>query len=525
MPPETMTLFNFTLALSPIIVVLVLMVGLNWGGAQAGAAGWLMALIVAVLFFGAGPSLLAYSQMRALLFTLYVLYIIWMALVLYNVIQEAGAITVISQVITRLAEDRVLQLLVLSWVFSSFLQGIAGFGVPIAIVAPLLIGVGFSPVTSVTAVAIGHSWSVNFGSIAASFNTLIAATGIPGSVLAPWAAQLLGVSCFACGVAVVWTYGGLAALRRGWLAILIIGSAMAGVQYVLAVTGLWNIAAFVAGLAGLVVAALVARLPFYRAGATATRSPAVAPIASNPRKLSFPLAVTPYVILVAIVSVAELVEPVRKILNAIQIQMAFPATTTALGWVTKAGKGQSISVFGQAGAYLIYTSVAAYILFSVTGYYKPGALKRIFVNTARSAVRSSIGIAAMVGFAMIMDQAGMTNLIAVGLGRALAPVFAFVSPFIGLLGAFMTGSNTNSNVLFAGLQQQTAELLGLSVPLILGAQTTGGSLGGMLAPARIIVGCSTAGLAGQEGQVLRRTIAYGIIITILIGAITWIVAR
>jgi lactate permease len=131
----------------------------------------------------------------------------------------------------------------------------------------------------------------------------------------------------------------------------------------------------------------------------------------------------------------------------------------------------------------------------------------------------------MVGFAMIMDQAGMTNLIAVGLSRALAPVFPFISPFIGLLGAFMTGSNTNSNVLFAGLQQQTAELLGLSVPLILGAQTTGGSLGGMLAPARIIVGCSTAGLAGQEGQVLRRTMAYGIIMTILIGAIAWIVAR
>lgn len=283
MPSEAVTAFNIILALSPIIVVLVLMVGRNWGGAQAGAAGWLTALVLAILFFGAGPILLAYSQMRALLFTLYVLYIIWMALVLYNVILEAGAIAVIGQVITRLAEDRVLQLLVLSWVFSSFLQGIAGFGVPIAVVAPLLIGLGFSPVTSVTAVAIGHSWSVNFGSIAASFNTLIAATGIPGSVLAPWAAQLLGVSCFACGIAVVWTYGGLAALRRGWLAILIVGSAMAGVQYLLAVTGLWNIAAFIAGLAGLGVAALVARLPFYRAGATETHSPAVAPTASNSR--------------------------------------------------------------------------------------------------------------------------------------------------------------------------------------------------------------------------------------------------
>jgi lactate permease len=525
MPPESVTLFNFILALSPIIVVLILMVGRKWGGAQAGAAGWLTALIVAFLFFGAGPSLLAYSQMRALLFTLYVLYIIWMALVLYNTILEAGAIAAVSQAITRLAVDRVLQLLILSWVFSSFLQGIAGYGVPIAIVAPLLIGAGFAPVTAVAAVAIGHSWSVNFGSIAASFNTLIAATGIPGSVLAPWAAQLLGVACFACGIAAVWTYGGLAALRRGWLAILLIGSVMAGTQYVLAVAGLWNIAAFVAGLGGLGVAALVARLPFYRAGSAETRAPAVASAGSNPRKTPFLLAVTPYVILVAFVSVAELVEPVHKILNAVQIRMAFPATTTALGWVTKAGQGQSLSVFGQAGALLIYTSVLAFILFAVTGYYKPGTLKRILDNTARSAVRSSIGIAAMVGFALIMDQSGMTNLIAIGLSRALAPIYPFIAPFIGLLGAFMTGSNTNSNVLFAGLQQQTAQLLGLSAALILGAQTTGGSLGGMLAPARIIVGCSTAGLAGKEGQVLRRTMTYGIIITVLIGTIAWLASR
>jgi lactate permease len=89
----------------------------------------------------------------------------------------------------------------------------------------------------------------------------------------------------------------------------------------------------------------------------------------------------------------------------------------------------------------------------------------------------------------------------------------------------MTGSNTNSNVVFAGLQQQTAELLVMPIMIILGAQTTGGSLGSMLAPAKIIVGCSTAGLAGEEGQVLRRTITYGVIITAVIGIIAWFGVR
>ena len=88
----------------------------------------------------------------------------------------------------------------------------------------------------------------------------------------------------------------------------------------------------------------------------------------------------------------------------------------------------------------------------------------------------------------------------------------------------MTGSNTNSNVVLAALQQQTATLLNLPVALILAAQTTGGSLGSMLAPAKIIVGCSTAGLAGEEGQVLRRTIIYGVIIAAVIGVVVWIAA-
>jgi lactate permease len=94
-----------------------------------------------------------------------------------------------------------------------------------------------------------------------------------------------------------------------------------------------------------------------------------------------------------------------------------------------------------------------------------------------------------------------------------------VAPFIGLLGAFMTGSNTNSNVVFAPLQQQAAELLQISVLLILGAQTTGGGVGSALAPAKLIVGCSTAGLVGQEGKVLKTILLPGLIIIGVVGVL------
>ena len=186
---------------------------------------------------------------------------------------------------------------------------------------------------------------------------------------------------------------------------------------------------------------------------------------------------------------------------------------------------KAISVFGHPGALIAYTAIIAYLLYRLGGHYRPGVTRRIVSNTLKSAVRSSIGIATMVGFAMIMEHTGMTYLLAVGLSRAVEPLFPVLAPFIGVLGTFMTGSNTNSNVVFGGLQLQTAQLLGMPAAVILGAQTAGGSLGSMLAPAKIIVGCSTAGLAGREGEVLRRTIVYGALVVLVVGAAAWVAVR
>ncbi len=515
MQMPTVNLVSWLIALSPIIVVLILMVGFRWGGSKAGPVGWLVALVVGMAFFGATPELLFYSQLKGVLLTLYVLYIVWMALVLYNVVNEAGAITVIGQGISRLTGDKTLQLLILSWAFSSFLQGVGGFGVPIAVVAPLLVGMGFSPVIAVAAVAIGHSWSVSFGGIAASFQALIGATGIEGAALAPWSGVFLGLACFGCGLAAVHAYDGLRALRRALLAILIIGGAMSLTQYLLAVSGLWNMAGFLSGLVGLVIGAGVTRLPFYRRNAEI-----VADEGQKAPRLY--LAVSAYLILVVIVAGAELIPPLHDLLNGVVIRVYFPEVSTTYGWVTEAGTGRTISVFGHAGALLGYTSLVAYFIYRQAGHYQPQALRRIWRRTLSSAVPSSIGIASMVGMAMIMDHSGMTYLLAKGISESVGVAFPLFSPLIGTLGAFITGSNTNSNVIFAPLQQHTAELIGISVLIILGAQTTGGALGSMLAPAKVIVGCSTAGLAGQEGEVMKKTLPYGLLIAGSIGLVAWV---
>jgi len=174
---------------------------------------------------------------------------------------------------------------------------------------------------------------------------------------------------------------------------------------------------------------------------------------------------------------------------------------------------------------LLYTSVLSYILLSRLGCYRSGAPQRIARSVVKGAWRSSLGIAAMVGMATAMEHAGMTHLLADGIARMAGQAFPLVSPFIGALGAFMTGSNTNSNVIFASLQQRVAALVGVSPLVILAAQTAGASIGSVFAPAKIIVACSTVDLGGKESQALGATMRLGLAIIAFVALISGLATR
>lgn len=524
-----LTFPNWLLAFSPIIVVLALMLGLRWGGSRAGAAAWLVAILVAMAFYGAGSRLVAYTQVKAVLLTLDVLYIIWSALLLFHIADEAGAVRIIGSALPKLTPDRMMQGLLLGWLFASFLQGMGGFGVPVAVAAPLLVGLGFSPVQAVLMACIGHGWAVNFGSLATSFQTLMAVTGLPGDVLAPESALLLGVSSFACGAIVAYVGSGWRGLVRSLPAVLILGVVLSLAQYLLVTSGLWTLGATGASMAGLLAGVGLAQLPLYRRGSGDGPRPLAdgQAAASNPaddgKKRTLLIALSAYIVLVGLAFAVNLIGPLNDLLSSITFTLHFPELSTAYGWVTPAEPGRTISLLSHPGAMLLYASLIAYAIYARAGYYKPGAARRILAKVAKGAVNSSLGIVALVGMAVLMSHAGMTNILAQGLkegfGRSAYPV---VAPFIGALGAFITGSNNNSNVLFAVLQMRTAELLGLSVTLILGAQTAGGSLGSVMAPAKVIVGCSTVGLSDQEGVVMRPILLYGLIPVVVVSVLTLI---
>ena len=524
-----LSFWNWLLALSPVLVVLIMMLGFHSGGGRAGGMGWLAAVLVSILFFGAGFELLAVAQIKAILLSLDVFYIIWMALLLFHIADEAGAIRMIGRALLGLTEDRVMQSLLIGWLMVTFIQGTGGFGVPVAVCAPMLVAVGFSPIQAVAMASLGDTWAVTFGSLGTSFQTLIAVTGLPASELAPYSALLLGIASFPSGILVAVIGNGWKSLKRAIPPVLLLSLVMGGVQYLLATNGLWTLGTTGAGLVGLVVGLLLLRLPAYKLAGTGrnhTKPLSELPLTGDHQDdgKSLWLALISYVLLVLLAFGVNLIKPVSAFLGQVRFTLDFPEVATRYGWITAGGPGRAINIFGHPGAILLYTCVISLIIYKAAGYLQPGALKRIFTKVTRSGVNSSLGILAMVGLASIMLHSGMTFLLAEGLSVSISRDFyPLVAPLIGALGAFITGSNTNSNVLFGALQQNSAQLLNLAPALILAAQTAGGSAGSVLAPAKVIVGCSTVGLAGEEGIVMRKIIGYGMIPIATIALAAWII--
>jgi lactate permease len=496
---------SFLLAFIPLALIIYLMIGRRWSAARAGIAGYLSALGIAVLFFGAGIRLLAYAQLEALILAADVLLIIWAAFIFYRVSDEAGVIRQISQALPHLTADSGFQALIIGWAFTSFLQGVGGFGVPVAVVAPILVGLGFSPLVAVVIPSIGHGWSVTFGSLGVSFQALLSATSLPAELIAPPTAALLGCACLLTGPLVAHAAGGWPAVRRLFGLAILLGVVMGGVQYLFVASGAWNIGGLSAGIAGLMVSIGIAGLR--RRGDRLNRD-------LNWRPLL--IALSGYAILVSLILGVQLIPNIKTWLNQIAFQIHFPDLSTFLDYVTPAHDSRRIPIFGHSGSLLLYSSILAWLVYRLAGLYQPGSISRILGGTAKRLGPSSLSIVAMVSMAVIMERSGMTETLAKGLADTVGVLFPAVSPWIGGLGAFITGSNTNSNVLFGALQMHTAERLAISVAIILAAQTAGAGLASIIAPTKVVVGTSTTGMSGSEGDVMRHLAGYVLLLILLI---------
>jgi hypothetical protein len=173
-PQLPVDLLRWILALLPIVVLLVFMVLLRWTAPQAGPMGMFTAAAMALVAFATPWETVAVASAKGVWDAIFILYVVWPALLLYQVTDQAGGYDALRQGITRFSRNDLFIVIALGWVFSSFLQGIAGFGTPIAIVAPLLVAFGLRPVYAVVIPLIAHLWAKFFGTLGVSWFATLA---------------------------------------------------------------------------------------------------------------------------------------------------------------------------------------------------------------------------------------------------------------------------------------------------------------------------------------------------------------
>lgn len=492
----------------PILLLVLLLAGLRWSMARAGAVSLAAAVILAFCSFGMTPAILLVSQLKGALLSLYVMAVIWPALWFFNVIDRIEGIDALANGLEVAVGNRGLLLVVIAWVFSGMLEGIAGFGIPIAVVAPILVSLGVQPLVAVAAVAVGHAWAVTFGSMGIGIQTLAAILQIDPQWIMPATVLLLSIACFFCGLGSAWLLKQL----HTWPYILLITLVLSPVFYGLATSQLIPLASFGAGLAGLLTAVLITRKGAARANHSAN-------------DLRLYAVVGAYALVVAFLLVIFIPSPLRTVFANIGWNPIFPETRTLTGWMIPASHGQAVRPFSHPGTAMLLATAACVLIFRRRKYLPAGSTSEILKATIRSAIPPSLGILFTVGLSSLMEYAGMTHLLARGLADLFGSSFPLISPLIGMLGSFSTGSNNNSNVLFAPMQRGTAELVGVDPRMVIAQQTSGGSLGSMIAPAKLSVGCATAGIPRQEGLVLRKTLPIGIGLAVLIGLIGLVILR
>ena len=518
------------MAALPIIVLIVLMLKFQWGATKAAPVGLLITVFTGLLLYKADLTLILCESGKGIWNALVIILIVLTAILLYQVGYAAGAFSVIRDGMKRLLPNELLLILAMGWVFESFLQGITGFGVPVAVGAPLLIGIGVSPMWAVIISLLGQAWGNTFGTLAAAWDALAMTAGLEtGSeaylLTGLWTAAFLALWNLFTGLVICWFYGKGKAVKKGLPAVLILSAIQGGGELILTQVNT-TISCFIPSCISLVAVLLLGKMKMYRESWSMADSRIMEHVdREEGEKIKMPpmtlaQAFIPYFSLSILTLVVLLVKPVNRILSQISFGPAFPETSTGYGYVNAAVTCFSpLTPFTHASMFLFVSALIGLFYYSRKGWIGKGQIRSVFSKSVSMTMPSAAAVVCLVIMSKIMDGTGQTMVLASGITAVLGSVYVVFAPFVGLLGTFMTGSNMSSNILFGGFQTATAELLHVSTPALLGAQSAGGAIGSVISPSKIILGTTTANILGSEGKVMRKVLAITLPAVILIGIV------
>lgn len=519
------------LAFSPILLTIVLMVGLNWGAKKALPLSLLLAVIVAYTVWEIDIFHIMGYSVFGFLKAMDILIIIFGAILILNTMKLSGAMTTINNGFSGITTDRRIQAIIIGFMFGAFIEGAAGFGTPAALAGPLLVGLGFPPLAAAMVALIFNSVPVPYGAVGTpisggamvtleqNLSDIGANPEVFKMALTEWVAipnAIVGIFVPLLGIMIMTKFFGKEKSIKPALAAapfaIFAGLAFAVPYVVIASTLGPDLPSLLGAFIGLGIIIFAAKRGFLMPKESWDFPPKSEWDKSwlsndstgdtGEAKMGLAKAWMPYVLIAVILVVTRIPSLGLK------------------GWLA----AQTITlsnIFGIDG--LTYVLKWAYLpgtipfilVAVITNFMHKMSPKQVLTSWKTTFKQiSGAAIALFAGVAMVQlmlksgtNGAGMDSMLttmATSIADLSGNAYPIIAPIVGVLGSFMSGSATVSNLLFASLQFETATILGIPQVLIVAVQTIGAALGNMICVNNVVAVCATVGCIGAEGTIIRR---------------------
>ena len=549
------------LALTPILLVGVLLAGFRWPAKYAMPVGYVVVVAIALLVWEMDFTAIAAASIEGLIVAATLLYIVFGALLLLSTVTVSGAMSTIRAGFTTISPDRRVQAIIIGWLFGSFIEGASGFGTPAAVVAPLLLALGFPAMAAVMVGLIIQSTPVSFGAVGTPIivgvgNGLRDGDGVNERAAEMGLSYPEFVAEIGFQVALIHAIVGL--LIPIILAVMLTGffgpdrrfsdglkvapfalyAALAMVVPSVLVARFLGpeFPSLIGGLFGLALVMFTSSRGFLMPKETFDFGPHSAweerwtgnvdpdKAADTHRTMSTFQAWLPYVILAVLLVGTRIIDPLQAFLTN-------PSAPMSLTWENALGTGMTFSavqIFYSPGSILILTCLISYLLYRMSG----SQIRATWRISGRQLAGTAVALLFALPLVRVLIRSGadfhdsglasMPVVLAEGAAAISGANWPMLSPAIGALGAFVAGSNTVSNLTFALFQFSTGEQIGVPPEQVVATQAVGGAGGNPIAIHNIVAASATVGLLGREGDLIRKTILVTLYYCVAAGSIGYL---
>ena len=511
----------------PILFFLLGLTVLKLSGVRAALGALVLALGIGIPVFGMPVGVGVGAIVLGFLSGLWPIgWIVLMAVWLYRISVRAGNFDIVRSSISAITTDQRIQMLLIAYCFGGFLEGAAGFGIPVAICAALLVSLGFQPLRASVLALVGNVASGAYGAIGIPVSNGAEKGGVALAALSTDMVFVLQIFAILCPVVMVMLQDGLRGLRQTGVVALITGAVFGGGQsLMLLVLGSPELVDIITPLLSLVVLALI--MQFWSPSHVFREPGAPCPESVQELKqkrqtfIGIVRAWSPFIFLsVTILLWSTVLKPVFApggTLGFASFSFGMPGVHQAIQQmppIVAAPKAVEAvytwNILGASGTAILVAAIVTILTASITWRE---AFEELHA-TRQQLQLPILMICLVMAVANVMNYSGMISAIALAVAAA-GTVFPLLSPIIGWIGVFVTGSVVNNNTLFAGLQATTAQQIGVSQSLLVAANTAGGVAAKIVSPQSIAIAAAAVGSAGQEATITSMGFRYSIILLLL----------